>query len=85
MDGKSYPDRRLTPSDRTRLVSAVHRLKHLEGLSVREIVARLAEDYGIRRSVGWTSEALRKWTCPACPGGVQESGTGEPEHFGGPA
>ncbi|MGV4890386.1 hypothetical protein ACSR0Z_27980 [Streptomyces viridosporus] len=82
VDGKSYPGQWLNLSDRTRLIGTVHQLSHDDGLSVRQIVARLAGDYGIRRSVGWTSEALRKWTCQRCPAGVQETQMSTPEHLG---
>ncbi|MER5259747.1 hypothetical protein [Streptomyces sp. NPDC002855] len=69
LDGKSYPGAWLSADDRTRLVGIAHRLSHEEGLSVRQIIARIADDYGIRRSVGWVSTALRTWKCSGCSGG----------------
>lgn len=73
LDGKSYPGVWLSTDDRTRLVGIVHALSHDNGLSVRQIIARIVDDYDIRRSVGWVSTALRTWTCPGCSGAQNET------------
>lgn len=67
-DGKSYPDRWLDEESRSFLNGRVHHLKHAEGLSVRQILARLAEDHEVRRSVGWVAGVLKEWRCEHCSG-----------------
>jgi hypothetical protein len=67
VDGKSYPE--YVPAEqRARIAGRVHYLSHAEGLSVRQIVARLEADHGIRRSVGWVSTTLRTKQCIKCSG-----------------
>ncbi|MEB8341798.1 hypothetical protein [Streptomyces endophyticus] len=60
----------MSADDREFLVTRVHYLRHVEGLSVRQILAALAEAHNVRRSVGWVAGALKDWECGRC--GVQE-------------
>jgi IS30 family transposase len=63
LDRKLYTRR--TNEDRLALIGVVHTLKHREQLSVRGIVARVAEA-NIRVSVGAVHGYLRDWTCEDC-------------------
>jgi hypothetical protein len=80
LDGKSYPGSTLSPDDQRFLIGHVHAMKHLDGLSVRQIVSRLDGDLCIRRSVGWVSTVLSTWTCEHCTPGVQVAQNDAPEH-----
>lgn len=73
LDGKTYPPSALCLADRSYLVGRAHYLAHDEGLSVRQIVARLELDHGVRRSVGSVSTWLRTWTCDLCSGGAKHT------------
>lgn len=75
LDGKRYPPRVDTGS-RAFLSGRVHYLHHDKHLSVRQIVARLSDENGVTRSVGWVSSTL-KAPCEAC---VQVATFGAPEH-----
>lgn len=66
-DRKLYPYHPLDEATRGVIVGKVHRLSHA-GLSVRQIVARLAED-GFRVSVGTVHGWLKTWRCNDCSGG----------------
>jgi hypothetical protein len=62
LDGKLYPDRKLTAAERRCTIREIHRLRH-EGKSVRQVQAGLT----YRVSVGWIHHALNEWTCsPEC-------------------
>jgi hypothetical protein len=80
LDGKLYPRPRLGEHERDMLNGRVHYLSHAERLSVRAILAVLAEQHNIHRSVGWVVYVLKNWTCVACSGGANET----PEHAGSP-
>lgn len=82
LDGKTYPTQPLHPDDLDHLVGRVHYLSHDEHLSVRQIVARLDIDHGVRRSVGTVHSWLRTSICDAC---VQVAPTDTPEQRGGGA
>ncbi|MFD8640816.1 hypothetical protein ACFV14_10960 [Streptomyces zaomyceticus] len=77
-DGKTYPPRRMSKLDREFLRGRVHCLSHDENLSVRQVVARLADDHGVQRSVGWVFDVLRNYRCTAC---VQVVPSAAPEHL----
>jgi hypothetical protein len=76
-DGKTYPDRWLSPDDRAFLAGAVHHLHHDERLSVRQILTRIEADHGVRRSVGWAAGILKAWRCDHCSGDPNAT----PEHL----
>lgn len=78
VDGKTYPPRRMSVTDREFLRGRVHCLSHDENLSVRQIIDRLITDHGVQRSVGWVFDVLRNYHCSAC---VQVSSSGAPEHL----
>lgn len=80
VDGKNYPARPLRRDDLLHLVGRVHFLSHHDGLSVRQIVRHLEEEYGIRRSVGSVSAYLNAYCCIRCSGAGNET----PEHPEGP-
>lgn len=60
-DGKTYPSRRLPPSELRYLVLLVHSMKH-DDMTVRGIRHRLGE-LGIQRSIGAISGYLADWPC----------------------
>lgn len=67
LDGKTYPSYRWRGEDLAHVIGRCHYLAHDEGLSVRQIVARLAAE-GITRSVGSVSEYLSRNHCVGCSG-----------------
>ncbi|EFL01622.1 predicted protein [Streptomyces sp. SPB78] len=76
LDGKTYPGS-VSGEERIWLRGRVHYLRHAESLSVRQIAARLQDEHGVRRSVGWVHDALQR-PCTHC---VQVSRKGTPEHL----
>jgi hypothetical protein len=74
LDGKTYRGRPLAADERTDLVGYVHHRRH-DGMSVRQIVANLACEHGVRISVGSVAHYLT-WTCADCSGGANDT----PEH-----
>lgn len=68
LDGKSYPSNPLPSDDLDFVRGRVHYLHHDEGLSVRQIVARLEDDNNVKRSVGSVSAYLTRWLCAECSG-----------------
>lgn len=58
IDGKSYPGQRLSTELQQAVISKVHELRN-DGMSIRAIVLWLDEN-GLKRSVGWVSNVLRK-------------------------
>lgn len=79
LDGKVYPVRWLCEADQRSLVSLVHHLRHAENWSLRKIQAVLADEYGVRRSVGWVAGVFAGWRCEHCSAAPDES----PEQFVG--
>jgi hypothetical protein len=71
-DGKIYQRRPSTQEERDYLADRAHYLSHAENRSVRQIVAALLDEDGVRRSVGWVSGILRTWTCSKCSGATNE-------------
>lgn len=67
MDGKTYPSRQLHRKGRDYLVGRAHWLAHADGLSIRQIMAVIAEETGVQRSVGAIHSWLR-WQCDHCSG-----------------
>ena len=67
VDGKSYPDRPLTPVERARAHRLAHELVHTARLSVRAAQKVMLEKYGLRRAVGTIQRDLTLWECPHCP------------------
>jgi hypothetical protein len=65
-NGKMYPAARLTREELGRAHRAAHFLVHDRGLSIRRAQQVMAEDYGIRRSVGIIARDLTDFVCPAC-------------------
>jgi len=84
LDGKTYPSGPLSTEDRAFVVGRVHYLRHDESLSVRQIVRRLADEHGLRRSVGSVSAYLAE-PCihPDCSG--EQNGSPEHSPTGNPA
>lgn len=66
-DGKLYGARQLPPGELARRRRLVHALHCRDRLSTREVVRVLAEQYGIRRSMGSVCNDLRDYRCPYCP------------------
>ena len=64
-DGKAYPSRPLTATERLRIAQRVHQLHCADGLSVQGVRAALAAE-GITRSAGSVHAALHRWRCPDC-------------------
>jgi hypothetical protein len=71
-DGKLYGARQLPPGELARRRRLVHALRCRDRLSTREVVRVLAEQYGIRRSMGSICNDLRDYRCPYCPEPVPE-------------
>ena len=67
LDGKRYPSRPLTQRERAYLIGRAHYLAHDEGLSVRQIAARLTDETGLTRAVG-TIAGYLKYRCIKCSG-----------------
>jgi hypothetical protein len=65
-NGKQYPAALLTREQLNRARRAAHVLVHDRGLSIRRAQQVMAEDYGIRRSVGIIARDLADFTCPSC-------------------
>lgn len=65
-NGKLYPAARLTQEELGRAHRAAHFLVHDRGLSIRRAQQVMAEDYGIRRSVGTIARDLADFVCPSC-------------------
>lgn len=65
-NGRQYPARPLTREELNRARNAAHLLVHSRGLSVRRAQQVMAEDYGIRRSVGIICRDLADFVCAAC-------------------
>jgi hypothetical protein len=66
-DNRLYPARLLPPGELARRRRLVHALRCRDQLSLREVVRVLAEQYGIRRSMGSICNDLRDYRCPYCP------------------
>ena len=66
IDGKRYPGRYAPQEIRDHLFGRAHYLRHEDGLSIRRIVAALADE-GHRRSVGWVAGVLAE-PCTHCSG-----------------
>ena len=71
IDGKRYPGRYAPQEVRDYLFGRTHYLRHDDGLSVRQIVAALADE-GHRRSVGWVAGILRE-PCVMCSGDADDT------------
>jgi len=65
-NGKQYPAAPLSREQLNRARHLAHRLVHEHGLSLRRARQVMAEDYGIRRSVGIIHRDLADFLCPAC-------------------
>jgi hypothetical protein len=65
-NGKQYPAAPLTREQLNRARNAAHFLVHSRGMSVRRAQQVMAEDYGIRRSVGIIARDLADFVCTAC-------------------
>lgn len=67
LDGKIYPN--YSRQERLLLIAECHRLRHCDGLSIRQVRRSLA-DRGVVVSVGAISGYLSRWICsPACSRG----------------
>jgi hypothetical protein len=66
-DGKLYLAHPLTHAERNRARWASHNMVCRDGLSIRAAQRAMAEQLGIRRSIGSIVRDLRGWECPACP------------------
>lgn len=75
LDGKSYPAAPLPAKDRAFLIDAVHHFHCAERLSVRNTLACIQDEHGIRRSVGWAAGVLKTYECAHCSG--ERNGTPE--------
>jgi hypothetical protein len=71
-DGKLYGARQLPQAELARRRRLVHALHCRDQLSLREARRTLAEQYGIRRSMGSVCNDLRDYRCPYCPEPVPE-------------
>ena len=65
-DGRLYPARPLTPEERSRAVRLAHLLVHRDRLSIRLAQQVMAEQHGLRRSVGAIARDLAGWVCDLC-------------------
>jgi hypothetical protein len=66
-DGKHYPMRMPTPPDeRERARTLAHRLHCADGLSFRQVQRALADQHGIRRSLGQLHADLTRFECDRC-------------------
>jgi hypothetical protein len=78
-DGKLYGARQLPPAELARRRRLVHALRCRDRLSTREVVRVLAEQYGVRRSMGSVCNDLRDYRCPYCPDRSPEPPPAAPE------
>jgi hypothetical protein len=65
-DGRLYPASPLTPEERRRARMLAHNLVHRDRLSIRFAQQVMAEQYGLRRSVGAIARDLAGWVCDLC-------------------
>ncbi|MCC6619209.1 MAG: hypothetical protein IT341_09270 [Chloroflexi bacterium] len=72
LDGKHYPMRANEGFTLVELIGRCHTLAHDDALTIRQIVARLAE-VGVHRSIGSVSNYLSRWACEACVQVAQKS------------
>lgn len=80
LDGKTYPRSPLTEQLRLNVIGLCHGMAH-DGCSVRTIRGRLADEFGIRRSVGSIHAYLNGYWCAECEP-VQVDTNDAPEHTG---
>jgi hypothetical protein len=66
-DGKLYGARQLPPAELARRRRLTHALHCRDRQSLREVRRILAQQYGIRRSMGSICNDLRDYRCPYCP------------------
>ena len=65
-DGRLYPARLLTPDERRRARMLAHHFVHRDRLSIRLAQQVMAEQHGLRRSVGVIARDLAGWVCHLC-------------------
>ena len=64
--GRLRPVEPVPPGEAARLRVAVHKLRCERGLSIRQVQAALAAEYGLRRSLGRIHAILATRYCPEC-------------------
>jgi hypothetical protein len=78
-DGKRYPVSHehggtLPLAERAEVIRLTHHYRCVLGLQYRDIVAALAEQDGIRRSIGSVYHDVQQFECPDCADGLPEPG-----------
>jgi hypothetical protein len=65
-DSKLYPAHPLPKVERWRAVNLAHRVRCRDGLSIRQVRRVMAQQFGVRRTVGSIARDLALFTCSRC-------------------
>lgn len=73
-DNKLYPAVPAPQAERNRIITLEHNLRCRDHLTFAQVRATLAEQYGVRRSIGAIYRDLHEFECRRCA----EDGPGQP-------